>query len=155
MTMLSLGQAAKLAGVGKTTISRAVHSGRLSAVRNGDGGYQIDPAELARVYDLDAARLEKRETPEASSVTGHAERDATLADRLKYQNEVRLLQAQVQALRDLMESEKARREQAEVDRDRWAKQAETVAALLPPPPMESPIAPVRVGLLKRLFGHKS
>ena len=31
MTTLSLGQAAKLAGVGKTTISRAITAGRLSA----------------------------------------------------------------------------------------------------------------------------
>ena len=48
--MFTLGQAAREVGVGKATISRAIHSGRLSANRNDTGGWSIDPAELYRVW---------------------------------------------------------------------------------------------------------
>src|SRR5215471_11471995 len=46
----SLGQAAKAAGRSKTTIHRAVKSGKLFASRTEDGGWSIDPAELSRAY---------------------------------------------------------------------------------------------------------
>src|SRR5512144_2228598 len=44
------GQAARAAGVSKTTIQRAIKSGRLSASRQDDGSYVIDPAELHRAF---------------------------------------------------------------------------------------------------------
>ena len=47
---LSLGQAAKETGMDKSTISRAIKSGKLSATRKENGGYAIDPAELFRVF---------------------------------------------------------------------------------------------------------
>jgi hypothetical protein len=46
----SLGQAARAAGRSKTTINRAIKTGRLSASRRDDGSYEIDPAELTRAY---------------------------------------------------------------------------------------------------------
>jgi excisionase family DNA binding protein len=52
MTMLTLGKAAKLAGVGKSTLARAIAAGRLSATKTEAGTYEIDTAELARVYPL-------------------------------------------------------------------------------------------------------
>ena len=52
MSKLSLREAAKLAGRGKTTIHAAIHDGRLTAERNKSGGYEIDPAELNRVFPL-------------------------------------------------------------------------------------------------------
>jgi excisionase family DNA binding protein len=50
--MLSLSEAAKVAGQSKSTIWRAVNSGRLSATRTYTGDYRIDPAELHRVFPL-------------------------------------------------------------------------------------------------------
>jgi hypothetical protein len=47
---LSLGQAAKETGLDKSTISRAIQSGKLSAERQESGRYEIDPAELFRVF---------------------------------------------------------------------------------------------------------
>jgi hypothetical protein len=47
---LSLGQAAKEVGLDKSTLSRAIKRGRLSAQRTDSGGYAIDPAELFRVF---------------------------------------------------------------------------------------------------------
>ena len=46
----SLGQAAKEVGLDKSTISRAIKRGKLSAQRQENGGYEIDPAELFRVF---------------------------------------------------------------------------------------------------------
>lgn len=48
--ILTLRQAAELTGKSKSTLTRAIKSGRLSASRNEDGMYAIDPAELARAY---------------------------------------------------------------------------------------------------------
>lgn len=48
--MLSMSSAATQAGVSKATIHRAIKSGKLSAARRDDGSYEIDPAELFRVY---------------------------------------------------------------------------------------------------------
>ncbi|HTV33453.1 MAG TPA: hypothetical protein VME69_10205 [Methylocella sp.] len=47
---LTLGQAAKEAGVAKSTISKALASGKLSYREKSSEGYKIDPAELFRVY---------------------------------------------------------------------------------------------------------
>jgi hypothetical protein len=48
--MLTLGQAAKEVGKTKTALANAIKAGRLSATRLEGGQYQIDPAELFRVY---------------------------------------------------------------------------------------------------------
>ena len=72
--MLTLGQAARIAGVGKTTLTRAIKSGRMSATKREDGVYQIDPAELSRVYDV---RVGTRETVAA---TGPVVHQATAAE---------------------------------------------------------------------------
>ena len=47
---LSLTQAAKAAKISKSTLSVALQKGRLSAVHLPDGSYQIEPAELFRVF---------------------------------------------------------------------------------------------------------
>lgn len=151
MTSLSLGQAAKLAGVGKTTIQRAITAGRLSATRKDDGGYSIDPAELSRVYDVRPERLEKRD----AQGDGRAERDATPRDQVSDQvagdpelaSKFAVVEAQLAGMRQLVEAERARADAAEKDRDRWAAQAERLALLTPPP-----AAPKPAGLIGRLFG---
>ena len=48
----TLGQAARAVGRSKTTLNRAIKSGKLSAARGEDGSYTIDPAELHRVYPV-------------------------------------------------------------------------------------------------------
>ena len=46
----TLGEAAKATGISKASISRAVNSGRISAAKNDDGSFSIEPVELHRVY---------------------------------------------------------------------------------------------------------
>ena len=50
MTTFSLREAAEAGGTSKSTIWRAIRSGRMSAARTDDGGFAIDPAELFRVF---------------------------------------------------------------------------------------------------------
>jgi len=53
MTTLSLGQAARLTGRGKTILARAI-SGRFFTGSKEDGGHNMDGAESARVYPFPA-----------------------------------------------------------------------------------------------------
>ena len=73
MAVFSLREAAERAGTSKSTIWRAIKSGRLSGPRNDDGGFDIDAAELFRVFPpqrfaqhdagQDAMAVETPETP--------------------------------------------------------------------------------------------
>ena len=69
MPYLTLGQASRETGVHKSTISRAIQDGRLSATHNEHGHYQIDPAELFRVFSP-APSETQNETP--SSAEGNS-----------------------------------------------------------------------------------
>jgi hypothetical protein len=46
----TMGQAARATGISKPRLSRAIKAGKISAERQDDGSYTIDPAELHRVY---------------------------------------------------------------------------------------------------------
>jgi hypothetical protein len=48
--MYTIGTAARATGKSKSTISRDIDKGKISAVKNEDGSFSIDPAELHRVY---------------------------------------------------------------------------------------------------------
>ncbi len=50
---LSLSAAARATGRSKSTIGRAIKSGKLSARRDDAGGYHIDASELARAFNWD------------------------------------------------------------------------------------------------------
>lgn len=51
-TYLTLGQAAQKSGKSKSTLSKALKTGRLSYVKKVGNQYRIDPAELHRVFPL-------------------------------------------------------------------------------------------------------
>lgn len=68
----TLGSAAKATGLSKSTLSRAIKAGRISAARSDAGAYEIDPAELHRVFPPIADA-----TPETPSMTQHATGDGT------------------------------------------------------------------------------
>lgn len=52
----SVSRAARETGLSKSTISRAIKSGRISAAKQHDGSYLIEPAELFRVYPRNVAQ---------------------------------------------------------------------------------------------------
>lgn len=104
------GQAAKEAGVSKTTVSNALRSGRLSYIEKTKAGYRIDPAELFRVFPKSSTMNSKVDDAEPqnepSIIKLKAERDA--------------LQQQVADLRHNLE-------RAEENADQWRDQAQRLA----------------------------
>ena len=66
----TLGTASQATGRAKSTILRAIKAGRISAVRDDLGQWQIEPAELFHVFPTLAH-------PDATPHTGPMERDAT------------------------------------------------------------------------------
>jgi excisionase family DNA binding protein len=102
MPELSLSQAAKLTGKSKSTINRAIKTGKLSATRHENGTYSIDPAELTRAFDVEPLEGVKR-------------RDADL-------DGTRLLE-RITALEVMLNREREISADLKEDRDRWRQQA--------------------------------
>jgi excisionase family DNA binding protein len=50
--VLTLLDAARRVGVTKGAVLKAIRRGKLSAIKDGQGQWRIDPAELTRAYDL-------------------------------------------------------------------------------------------------------
>jgi len=89
---LSLGQAAKETGMDKSTISRAIKSGKLSATRKENGGYAIDPAELFRVFAPASKDTEHPVLARDTALDGGSETQA-----LRLQWEAAALRVQLEA----------------------------------------------------------
>lgn len=102
MADLSLSQAAKLTSKSKSTINRAIKSGKLSATRHEDGSYSIDPAELSRAFKMEPLTGAKRSGEEP---------DGT-----------RLLE-RIEALEVMLNREREISADLKEDRDRWRQQA--------------------------------
>ena len=66
----SLSEAAKATGKNKTTIQRAIKNGRISASKGDRGSYEIDPAELHRVFPITVAQpdAQHRQSNDAQQV---------------------------------------------------------------------------------------
>jgi hypothetical protein len=136
MASLSLREAGDATGVSKSTIFRAIKAGRLSASRTDDGNFAIDPAELFRVYppkgDRDvAARPETRPPGQSASA------DAT---EIRIRNAE--LEAQLNALRQILENERERAAELKAERDKWQTQAAQLLLQGPPMAVVTP-APAR------------
>ena len=111
----TLGEAAKVTGKSKATISKAIKSGRISAVKDEAGTFQIDPSELHRVYPLTVSS--ERNLP-----PNHTPRN-TENDGL-----VRELQARLEAAHDRLADKEGVISDLREDRDKWRQQATALLA---------------------------
>lgn len=124
--MLTPLQAAKAVNLSKASIHRAIKCGKLSAVRQEDGAFLIDPAELYRVFEPSRPVSDRRcETVDRMPET-HPVHDM--------QSRIAVLEAELRAARDALST-------ASADRDAWRDQAQRLAL---PKPTQS-------GLFERLF----
>ena len=96
--MLTLGEASKACNITKSGISKAIKSGRLSAYKNDIGQYEIDPAELFRVFPVN---------------TGNSQ----LEDESLHK-ETNGLQGNFDILRELLHQVEGERDDLRVQRDR-------------------------------------
>jgi hypothetical protein len=118
-TALTLGQAARVSGVAKSTLASAIRRGTLSAARLDSGSYAIEPCELARAFP----------PGQSASVQPAQNGTAAVPDALLTE-----LRARIAAV--------------EADRDRWIEQAahwremaERLTSALPAPVAAHPAAP--------------
>jgi hypothetical protein len=132
----TVGQAAKATGKSKPTISRAIKTGALSAIKNNDGSYTIDPAELHRVFP--PVSIASNETPDLK-------RSDTPALQATLQREIELLRerltdkdAVIDDLRKRLDREgEERRKLTAILTDQREQ------AIITPPPEASPVSPPR------------
>jgi hypothetical protein len=114
----TLGSAAKATGVSKSTLSRAIKAGRISASRSDAGAYEIDPAELHRVFPpiseephetpTMARHATGNATPEPPSMTPlHAERELGIL-KVEREREREQLQETISDLRQRLDRAEAR-----------------------------------------------
>lgn len=141
----TLNGAAKATGKGKSTLHRAIKSGKLSARRTEEGSYLIDAAELARVFPVE---------PPGSSPWDNAGRNDTPPEQpgtavAVLQVRVEMLEAQLARERDTVDDLRKRLDRSE----------ERVLALTvepkpsPAPSLVAPAPKPPSGLLARLFGR--
>jgi hypothetical protein len=138
---LTLGQAAKETGQSKSTIFKALESGKLSYVEKTSVGYKIDPAELFRVFPMGGTMNTRKEQ---SGTIGNT----TENDYLKRENDL---------LRKQLEREQA---------DYWRLQATNLltqqpskddnknAHSAPENDQETPKPEQSSRLWKKLFGNR-
>lgn len=117
----SLADAAKAVGKNKTTIQRAIKSGKISASKTESGAYEIDPAELHRVFppttaQCDAQRGQSNTTQHypIALETSALERIATLEKELAVaQSRSVSLEEQRQQMAETIDDLRARLDRSE------------------------------------------
>lgn len=119
----TLSKAAAATGKNKATIQRAIKSGKISAVKNSSGAYEIDPSELHRVYPVTAQPVAQH------NISNDAQRTDLGGEKLQLKIE-------------LLEAERDRERvqlQSTIDdlRARLDRSEDRVTALLPPPTKHS------------------
>ena len=109
----TLGEAAKVTGKSKATISKAIKRGSISAAKNDKGAFEIDPAELHRVYPINVDN-EQNETPKLTQISSENE------------GLIRELQARLEAAQERLSDKEAVITDLREDRDKWRQQATTL-----------------------------
>jgi hypothetical protein len=143
----TLGEAAKATGNSKTTIHRAIKSGRVSATRKDDGSYEIEPSELHRVF------------PPKSASNGftndNAEQAVTRVETEGLRREVELLRERLAEKDSVIDDLRNDRDHARDERDRLLKvieeQAGSFRLLTDQRQRAEQPAPQAPGLFGRLF----
>lgn len=124
------GQAAKAVGVSKATITRALQNGKISGLKDDNGAWSIDPAELHRVFPPVA-----HATPETQTVKQSATPEKV--------NETGVLERENQMLREALF-------EVRQERDRWHQIADRLSIAPPAPvPIQQETAE---SFWSRLFG---
>ena len=106
----TLGQAAAEVGRNKSTISRDIAKGRISADKNPDGSYLIDASELFRVY-------EKRNDNNTKATVANATDESGVA------SENMVLRVQLESALQRNSDKETQLEDLKKDRDQWRQQA--------------------------------
>jgi len=124
----TLGEAAKRVGKSKATISKALKTGKISAVKGENGAFQIEAVELHRVYP--AVSYKQEEAVQGEQGLPQEKSNELIELRVK-------LQAAQEQIQDLNE-----------DRELWRKQATNLLSY------SSENKAQKSGFFSRLFGSQ-
>lgn len=138
---LSLSAAALATGKGKSTLLRAVKSGKLSARRGDDGAYWVDASELARVYPVQPLARADGAPRRATDAAADAPDGAAGAELAALRVKVALLEDQLGRERETVDDLRQR-----LDR------SDERVRLLTFQPERSQQPPASRSVLRRLFG---
>lgn len=123
--VFTLRTAAQHTGTSKSTILRAIKSGRLSAARLEDGSYEIDPAELERVYPAQRMKQRAIDVMEHHAPANSVENNNTASDAT-----AAALTAEIAGLREILRRADASTDELRQDRDKWRSMAEQAQRLI-------------------------
>jgi hypothetical protein len=147
----SLKQAAEATGKTKTTILRAIQTNKLSATKDVMGAWQIDPAELHRVYkavgDADVRQTQRSASELYERLLAEKDRQITsLTEQLKAADEER--RTTLRQLTALLTDQRAKQQPMP-----------DVIAMSPPSasaeePAPAPVPAKEIGWLRRMMGGK-
>ena len=110
----TLGEASKVTGISKSTLSKSLKSGKISYVEKTKSGYKIEASELFRVY------------PKQPQETVIDDQLATL----KATHENSMLQARIDAQEKIMRHMEQEIDDLRGQRDKWEAQATAQTRLL-------------------------
>ena len=118
-TYLTLGQAAEMCGWSKGAISKAIKSGKLSVHEKTKAGFQLDPAEVLRVFpkktetsmNEQSETLGKHSGNSAVSAEVNALRQQIATAELERTREREQLTDRIDSLQQMLSDEKSERRQ--------------------------------------------
>ena len=104
MTILTLTQAAKAAGVARSTLYRAIRKGRISVVSQPNGSKGVDTTELIRVFGplQSAAEQEQQSNTHQDAALLRARIDALERENMLLRDEVQASRARESKLLDVV-----------------------------------------------------
>ena len=116
MAKVGAQRAAELTGKSKSTIQRAMNSGKLSYEIDVNNRRIIDVSELERVFGLKSSSAEKTSSP---SVEQELEKAAQMIEMERMKMRIKMLEEQLEVANNTIEDMKSQR-------DQWQKQAQQV-----------------------------
>lgn len=118
-TYLTLGQAAEMCGWSKGAISKAIKSGKMSVNGKTKGGFQLDPAEVLRVFPK---KTETQVNEQSETIYKYSGNSTVLAEvnglqqqistaELERNREREQLTDRIESLQKMLDDEKSERRQ--------------------------------------------
>ncbi len=134
------GEAASATGLNTTTITRAIKRGRISATKSDTGAWQIDPAELHRVFPPLAGKALPQDRTQGIAISAQEESKSTN----------NTLQGEFETMRERLAAAEQRAAVAEALAEERGKRLDQLVPLLPKA-TPVPVADTR-SWWKRIFG---
>lgn len=146
MTKLSANRAAKEAGIAKKTLLEALTSKRMSADKNDKGHWQIDPAELFRVFPKTSGAGGEKTV--SHPPLKNSENNALSVEVATLREQLRSAETEKGYLNEKIEDLRERAERAE-------KKEDDLQRLLPAPDQDAAaeLPRTKLTLLERLTGR--